>query len=220
MTQYAYIRDRIEPFRDDLKPRVAQLSYQVACRQVALETLALREFVEFTIPAGTICQPIYDPTYEREAIYIFRAKLSGHRRDLPLYNQDALEDLYHNLSPFEGTIAAYTTDQGQFWPNRPPAADTQVIADVAYKPIGDFDEVGFGPEFEDAIVHGALAHFLALPGSGQDKSEARRLEAQFITESSSLRGANLVGDAGYKRASVAPKRHHFGQGYHSNMLRY
>jgi hypothetical protein len=220
MTQFAYIRDRIEPFRDDLKPRQAQLAYQIACRQVAMETLALREFVVFTIPAGTISQPIYDPTHEKEALYIFSAKLDGHRRDLPLYNQAELEDLYHNISPFEGIIAAYTTDQGQFWPNRPPSADTQVIADVAYKPIGDFDEVNFGPEFEDPIVHGALSHYLALPGAGQDKAEARRLETQFITECSSLRGVNLVGDAGYYRASTTPKRHHFGQNYRSNMLRF
>jgi hypothetical protein len=184
-----------------------------------METLALREFVTFTIPAGTISQPIYDPTYEKESLYIFRAKLSGHRRDLPLYNQAEMEDLYHNLSPNEGIIAAYTTVQGQFWPNRPPAADTQVIADVAYKPIGDFDEVDFGPEFEDAIIHGALAHFYALPGDGQDKAEARRLETQFITECSSLRGAALVGDAGYNRASTVPRRHHFGQNWRSNILR-
>ena len=220
MTQYAYIRDRIEPFREDLKPRQGQLAYQISCRQVALETLALREIVTFTIPAGTISQPIYDPTYEKEAIYIFRAMLSGASKDLRLYNQAELEDLYHSISPGEGTIAAYTTDQGQFWPNRPPSVDTQVIADVAYKPIGDFDEVDFGPEFEDAIVHGALAHYLALPGKGQDKAEARRLETQFITECSSLRGANLVGDAGYYRASTAPRRHHFGHNWRSDMLRY
>jgi hypothetical protein len=222
MTQFSDIQDRISPFREDKRPREAQLAYQISCRRLALETLALREQIEFTVPAGAISTPIYDPTQQRESIYIFRANIGSGSgwKELRLYNQAEIVDLYHHINPREGIMAAYTTVQGQFWPNRPPSADTVILADVAYKPVGDFDEVDFGPEFEDLIVSGALAHFMLLPGEGRDVAMAREFEVRFLSEAGSLRAANLVGDAGYSRASTTPKRHHFGQGFKSNTMRF
>jgi hypothetical protein len=224
MTQFSDIQDRISPFREDKRPREAQLAYQISCRRLAIETLALREQATFTVPAGATSTPIYDPTFQREAIYIFRANQQGPGsngwRELRLYNQAEIVDLYQQITPMAGLMAAYTTVQGRFWPNRPPSADTLILADVAYKPVGDFDEVDFGPEFEDAIVNGALAHYMLLPGEGRDKEMAREFEVRFASEAGALRGAVLVGDAGYNRASTAPKRHHFGQHFRSNMLRY
>jgi hypothetical protein len=222
--QYAYIRDRIESFRPDLKGRQGQLAYQVSARRLADETLGLQEEVIFIAPANSISTEIYTPDVDwKVAIYIFKAeyqKPDGSYKPLPLFNQDALTDLYRHTHENSGTMAAYTTVQGQFWPNRPPAVDTQIRAIVAYKPIGDFDEVDFGPDYEDALVEGALSHLLRIPGHDQDKRGAQDSEMRFLSMASSLRGINLIGDAGYFRASEKPRKHHFGGPMRQNMLRY
>jgi len=224
MFEYAYIRDRIEPFRPDLIGREGQLAFQIAARRLADETLGLQEETLFTCPANSLWAPVYVPTTDwKISVFIVKAeyqKPDGTFCPLPLYNQEEVENLTRHTHNQAGVMAAYTSVQGNFWPNRPPAIDTQIRAIVAYKPIGDFDEVDFGPDYEDALVQGALAHLLMLPGQHRDPQGAALAEERFISMSSSLRGINLIGDAGYYRASVKPRRHHFGGAMRQDMLRY
>ena len=104
-------------------------------------------------------------------------------------------------------MRAYTSDQGRFRPNRPPAADTQVRALVAYQPTGDFDEVCFSHEFEDALVEGALAHYLAPARQGARPAAAADADGRFLSMASELRGMALIGDQGYVRGSTSPRKH-------------
>jgi hypothetical protein len=224
MFAYEYIRDRIDPMRPDLKGRMGQLAFQVAARRLATETLDLQEEVIFLATAGSVYTQIYTPDVDwRVALYIFKAeyqKPDGHYHPLPLFNQDALRDLTKHTHNDSGDMKGYTSVDGNFWPNRPPAIDTQIRAWVAYKPIGDFDEVDFGPDYEDALIQGALAHLLRLPGEHRDPQGAETAEVRFESECSHLRGINLIGDVGYSRASEKPRKHHFGGAMRSNMLRY
>ena len=224
MFAYAYIRDRIDSHRPDLKGRMGQLAFQIAARRLATETLDLQEEVLFTAPAGSVYTEIYTPDEDwKVSLYIFKAeyqKSDGTYSPLPLYNQDAVQELTKHTHNDPGVMKAYTSVDGNFWPNRPPAFDTQIRAIVAYKPIGDFDEVDFGPQYEDALVQGALAHLLLLPGEHRDPKGAESAEGKFISECSHHLGVNLIGDVGYSRASEKPRKHCFGGAMRSNMLRY
>jgi hypothetical protein len=235
MIRFANIQDRIIPMRSDKKDREGMLAFQVAARRLASETLALQEIVLFTMPLGAFAVNPYtyataivtndgtvitgidpatwestDNPFEKEPIHIFKADwqdpTTGRWRVMHLYNQGTLEKHMRHVEPGDGYMRAFTSDQGRFRPNRPPGAATQVRVQVAYKPIGDFDEVHFGSDFEDALVEGALSYYMRLPGSGQDREEAARAEDRYNAIASGLRGSELIGDAGFSRGSTSPKR--------------
>jgi len=237
MITFGQIRDRIQPMRTDKKDRQAQMAFQVGARRLASETFGLQEIVIFTMPAGAFAVEPYsqasqivlgdgssltidpttltysDPTdnpWEKETVTIFKAEFlssDGSWRGLHLYNQQLLGKMSHKIEPGWGTMRAYTSDQGRFRPNIPPAADTQVRAVVAYQPTGDFDEVCFSHQFEDALVEGALAHYLRLPGKGRDLAAAADADGRFLSMASGLRGMALIGDQGYVRGSTSPRKH-------------
>jgi len=234
MIRFADIQDRIIPMRDDKKPREGMLAFQVAARRLATETLGLQEIVWFNMPMGAFSVNVYqnataivtgdgdtltglepstwestDSPFNKEAVYLFKAEwlnVTGKWNVMGLHNQSHLDRSMRHVEPNDGYMRAFTSDQGHFRPNRPPSVDTQVRAHVAYKPIGDFDEVHFGPEYEDALIEGALSYYFRLPGKGQDREEAARAEDRFNALSSGLRGTELIGDVGFNRASTGPKR--------------
>lgn len=224
MITFAQIQDRILPMRTDKLAREGQLSFQVSARRLAVETLALQEETEFTVVADVVSSPVYDVAADgKESLFIFKAewqKPDGTWEPMHLYNQEALKDLTRHTHNRSGEMKGYTSDQGRFWPNRPPVIDTQVRAIVAYQPVGDFDEVDFGRDFEDALVEGALAHLLRLPGTDRDPQGAELSEKRFQSMASALRGMVLIGDAGYFRGSTQPKRSVFGRPMQQNKLRY
>jgi hypothetical protein len=210
MITFAQIQDRIGCMRPDKLGREWQLAFQVSARRLAAETLGLQAIVEFEVLANSVYSPVYDSTVdEKEAVFIFKAEWQ--KVDLtwvPLVplNQEKLNDLTGHTHDSPGEMKAFTSDQGKFRPNRPPAVNTQVRAVVAYKPIGDFDEVDFGPEFEDALVEGALSHLMRLPGELRNVQDFELAERRFLSMSSGLRGSVLVGDVGYARGSINPER--------------
>ncbi len=211
--------------RGDIKDRRGLMAFQVAARRLAVETLGLQEEVTFTVTANTVITTlVYPPDQPKESLYIFKAewlKSDGVTFEpIRIYNQDALKELTHHTHNNPGEMKGYTSDQGRFYPNRPPAVDTQVRAIVAYKPTGDFDEVDFGHEFEDALVEGALSYFMRLPGPDKDMFSAELSERRFLSEASALRGMVLIGDVGYLRASVKPRKHHFGGFMGQDKLRF
>jgi len=159
-----------------------------------------------------------DSPYTRESIFIFEAEcqdlVTGKWHHLRPYNQLLLDKAQHHLIPDDGVMRVFTSDQGRFRPNRPPTADTQIRAVVAYQPTGDFDEVRFSHEFEDALVEGALAHFMRLPGPDRDLIAAADAEDAYSARASSLRGMIMIGDMGFHRGSSTPKR---GHSYHRFM---
>ena len=224
MITFDQIQDRILPMRTDKKAREGQLAFQVSARRLAAETLGLQEIWTFTASKGEIYSDVYDVTVdEKECLFIFKAEWQ--KADLTwepirLYNQEGLKDLTKHMYNTPGEMKGFTSDQGKFWPNRPPDADTQVRSTVAYKPMGDFNEVDFGQDFEDALVEGALSHFMRLPGPDRDMQASELSERRFLSMGSSLRGVVLIGDAGYSRASTTPKRLHFGNPMQQNKLRY
>lgn len=223
MITFAAIQDRIGAMRPDLLPREWQLAFQVGARRLATETLALQDFVLFTIPAESIFVSIDDPDGLRAALYIFKAewqKTDGTWDPMPLMNEWALKDLTRHIYNSTGEMKGYTSDQGKFYPNRPPKVDTQVRALVAFKPIGDFDEVDFAQDFEDALVEGALAHLMRLPGQNRDRAESELSENRFLSMVSGLRATTLIGDVGYVRGSTHPKRLLFAAPMRTNKLRY
>lgn len=224
MITFAQIQDRIGCMRPDKMPREWQLAFQVSARRLAMETLGLQEIVEFTVLANSVYAPVYDsPSYMKEAIFIFKAewqKTDATWEPMRLLNQEGLKDLTKHTHNSPGEMKGFTSDQGRIWPNRPPAIDTQVRAVVAYKPMGDFDEVDFGQDFEDALVEGALSHLMRLPGPDRNLQDSELAERRFLSMASSLRGVVLIGDAGYSRGSTTPKRLSSWRGMHENKLRY
>jgi len=224
MITFAQIQDRILPMRSDKMSREGQLAFQVSARRLAVETLGLQDIVEFTVLANSVYASVYDPVVDqREAVYLFKAEWQrpdGRWEPMGLFNQDAVKDLTRHAFNNPGEMKAYTSDQGRFYPNRPPAVDTQVRAVVAYKPLGDFDEVDFGQEYEDPLVEGALSHLMRLPGPEKDMRSAFEYEDSFKVHASGLRGSVLIGDVGYNRGSTQPKRLHFGRAMQQNKLRF
>ena len=210
--------------RADKLSREGQLAFQVGARRLAVETLGLQDIVEFTVLANSVYASVYDPDVDgKEAIYLFKAewqKLDGSWEPMGLFNQDAIKELTRHAFNNPGEMKAYTSDQGRFYPNRPPAVDTQVRAVVAYKPMGDFDEVDFGQEFEDSLVEGALSHLMRLPGPERDMRSAFDYEDSFKSHASGLRGSVLIGDVGYNRGSHKPRKLHFGHIMRENKLRF
>jgi hypothetical protein len=224
MITFAQIQDRIGCMRPDLKPRQWQLAFQVSARRLAAETLGLQEVAEFTVLANSVYCAVYDVAVDgKEAVYLHKAeyqKVDGSWEPMPLMNQEALEELTRHAFNAPGLMKGFTSDQGAFRPNRPPAINTQVRAVVSYKPMGDFDEVDFGQDVEDALVEGALSHLLRLPGHDRDLQGSELSERRFLSMASGLRGTILIGDVGYLRASSQPKRMHFGRTMQSNKLRF
>ena len=218
------IQDRILPMRTDKKDREGQLAFMVSARRLAAETLGLQEEVLFTVTAGTVATTlVYAAAEAKECLYIFKAewqKPDGTYEPIRLYNQEALKDLTRHTQNTPGLMKGYTSDQGRFWPNRPPSVDTVVRSIVAYKPVGDFGEVDFGHDFEDALVEGALSQFMRLPGPDKDMQLSELSEKRFQSMASSLRGVILVGDSGYARASEKPHKHAFGAFMGQDRLRY
>lgn len=215
MLQFTDFQDRIGPMRPDRLPREWQLAFQVAVRRLCQETMALQYVVEFTMPTGSTSQEILytnDDGLALVSVYIFKAEYEdtqGNWNELRLHNQEQMREHSHVL-PSQGIMRAFTSTMGRFQPNVPPAVDTNVRALVAFKPTGDFDAIDLGVDYEDAIVAGALAHLLRLPGTERDLNRADAEEVKFMNLASSLRGAVLVGDAGYARASKGLKHHKFG----------
>jgi hypothetical protein len=210
MITFAQIQDRIGCVRPDKLPREWQLAFQVAARRLASETFALQAVVEFTITANSLYIPVYATADEKESIFIFKAEWQ--KADLSWVpmdpcNQAELAAFTAHTYDTPGEMRQFTVDpQGNFKPDRPPAIDTQVRAVVAYKPLSDFDEVDFGHNYEDALVEGALSYLYRLPGAEKDSAASEMSETRFQALASGLRGAVLVGDAGYARGSSAPER--------------
>ena len=225
MLIYSYLSDQVTSMRQDRRPADGLRSFQIAAGRLAAETLGLQEIVQFTVPDGQIqTAPLVPSEDQQISLYIFKAEwqnpATGKWIPLPLYNQDAVMDLTRHTYNNPGEMKAFTSIQGNFYPNRPPAVDTLVQAVVAYRPLGDFDEVPFGPDFQDALVQGMLSHYMLLAGPDKDKQMAHEAEVKFLSMASSLRGTELIGDVGYSRASEKPRKHHFGGAMRSNMLRY
>jgi hypothetical protein len=225
MIAYADIQDRIDGMRTDKLAREFQLAFQVSARRLAELTLGVQEIVTFTVPADTQKMLVYDPaeTTDRVSLFVFKAERlnedTGKWISLPNLNQRQEQETTLHPTPRSGDMFAFTTDQGLFVPYRPPVVDTQVRATVAYKPVGDFDEVAFGAGFEDALVEGALSHLYRLPGPERDLRAAADAESKFISEASGLRGIVLIGDMGYAKGSGKVKRHRFGFDHYEHLGR-
>lgn len=223
MITFAQIQDRIGSMRPDKLPREWQLAFQIGARRLATETLALQETVDFTVTAYAVTTELTWPDLDRECLWIFKAewqKDDDSWEPMRLYNQEALKDLTRHTQNDAGLMKGFTSEQGKFRPNRPPSVDTQVRAVVAYQPVGDFDEVDFGREFEDALIEGALSHLMRLPGEQRDMNASELAERRFQSMASGLRGTTLIGDAGYIRASSKPRRLQFGGFMGQDRLRY
>ena len=233
MITFDQIRDRIEPLRGDKKPREAQLSFQIGARRLASETYGLEEIVLFTLPAGAFRVEPYryasaivtddgyqitidpatwqstDNPFQKETVLVVKADYqtaSGSWNGLHGYNEQLMFKHHHHVEPASGSsLRAYASDRGQFRPNRPMLIDTQIRAVVAYQPVGDFTGVEFSHEYEDALVEGALASYLRLPGKDMDRREAAECEARFLSMASALRGMSLIGAQGYARGSTHPR---------------
>jgi len=186
-------------------PRLWQLAFQVAIRRIAVETLCFREIVTIDVLADAVTIPVYESADEKECAHIFKAErtnLSGEWVELYNLNQRQLLEGTLKVNYPSGEFCAFSKAiNGDLVPYAPPAVATQVRAMVAYKPLGDFDEADCGAEFEDAIVAGALAHLLLLPGADQSISLAGQKDVEFLSMCSGLRGSSLIGDIGYARAS-------------------
>lgn len=223
MLTFASISNRIGPMRPDKLPREWQLAFQVAAKRLAEETFGLQEVAEFTIPSGTVYVPVYDPTTDlKEAVHIFKAEWqdpAGNWNPLRPLNERQMEATTRHAFNSPGEMRAFTYVQGKFYPNRPPAVDTQVRGTIAYVPVGEFSEVDFGAEYRDALVEGALAYLLRLPGKEQDRAAAAASEAAFQSMASGLRGVNLTGAIGFARASRMVHRHREGF-FNRDVLRY
>jgi hypothetical protein len=187
-------------------PRLWQLAFQVAIRRIAVETLCFREdTVALDVLADTTTIPLYVTADEKECVHIFKAErtnLAGEWVELYNLNQRQFLEGTLKVNYPSGEFCAFTKAiNGNLVPYAPPAVATQVRAQVAYKPLGDFDEADCGAEYEDAIVAGALAHLLLLPGTDQSVSLAMQKDIEFLSMCSGLRGSSLIGDIGYARAS-------------------
>lgn len=215
MISFADIQDRIIDARSDKIGRESQLAFQIAARRLAVETLGLFEVVTFTAVAGSKSDVVYDPdtVTDKVSIHIFKAEAmisSGLWAALTLLNQRDESEFTREAVPQSGTLHSFTTSQGLFVPHNPPLVDTQVRAVVAYKPVGDFDEVNFGPGYEDALVEGALSHLFRLAGPEKSMRDAEDSERKFQCMSGTLRALELIGDAG--NTSAQPCRSHFNRG--------
>lgn len=224
MLQFADFQDRIGCMRPDRLPREWQIAFQIAARRVCEETFALQQEVQFTMPAGSLSQELEFTDVngvEMFSVYIFKAMYqdsNGNWNELGLENQAKMRDHGHAVTPAPGTMRRFTSVMGRFVPNCPPEVDTQVQVLAAFKPVGDFDLVDLGPDYEDVLVAGAIAHLLRLPGAERNLDRADAEEAKFLAMASGLRGAVLVGDVGYARGSKGSKRKRFG--WSVNMLEY
>lgn len=220
---FADIQNRIGPMRPDKLPRECQIGFQVAARRLAEETFGLQEVQEFTHTAGTFMMPVYVPLTDfKTAVEIFKAEwedTNGTWHPMRKMNEIQLEATTRHTFNSPGTMHIFTYYQGMFYPNRPPEVDTQVRVVVAYAPLGDYDTVNFGIEYEDALVQGTLAYLLRLPGKNQSFDEARRSEEAFISLASGLRATNLVGAEGYARGS-RPLRRYRQNFFNQDVLRF
>lgn len=211
MISFYAVQDRIGSMRPDKLEREWNLAFQIASRRLAVDTLALQETVDFTISADASSADVYDAeTDEKECLHIFKASYqnsNGVWIPLVLINQENLFFASEKIVEDSGTMEAYSCRMGKFTPNCPPEVETTVRAIVAYKPLGDFIEVGFPHNFEDAIVEGAIAHLLRLPGAEKNLQESEMAERKYQSMASGLRGITLIGNDGYRRGSARPERY-------------
>lgn len=206
MVTFAQVQDRIGCLRPGSLPRLWQLSFQVAIRRIAVETLCFREdTAPLDVLADTTAIPLYVAEDEKECVHIFKAERTDPAGEwVELYNLNQRQFMEGTLKVnyASGEFCAFTKAiNGNLIPYAPPNVATQVRAKVAYKPLGDFDEADCGAEYEDAIIAGALAHLLLLPGADQNISLAMQKDIEFLSMCSGLRGSSLIGDMGYARAS-------------------
>lgn len=216
MLQFADFQDRIGCMRPDRLPREWQIAFQIAARRVCEETFALQQQVQFTMPLGDTSQELLftdENGVTMVSVYIFKAQYQdeqGRWNALNQLNQAKMRDHTHAVTPQQGVMRGFTSEMGRFVPDHPPSVDTQVQVLAAFKPVGDFDLIDLGPDFEDVLVAGALSHLLRLPGAERNIEHAGAEEAKFIAMASGLRGTTLVGDVGYARASRSPRRRRLG----------
>ena len=209
MIAFASIADRILPLRPDKTERELQLGFQVAVRRFAVTSMALQEIHTFTVAAQAHVASAYLAADEKEAVFILKAEKEtspGIFDPLHPLNSRELRESTLKIAHDVGTLYAYVSDSGRFVPYQRPAADTQVRALIAYKPLGDFDEVDLPSCYEDALVNGTLSYVLRLPGEHQANTRADHHEGLFLAGAEEAATVTLVGDTEYARASRVPSR--------------
>lgn len=207
MISFASIQDRLTPMRPDKLTREVQIAFQIAARRFATESFMVQETATFTVTAGARVASVYAIADEKEAVFILKAERMDGTVPFPLepLNSRLLREGTLKISFENGTLYAYVSQEGTFVPYQPPLVDAQVRALVAYKPIGDFDEIDLPHNMEDALVDGALSHLFRLPGSGQSVNLAEVHERRFLDACSDAKGLVLIGDTEYARASHRPR---------------
>lgn len=214
MIAFSSIQDRLLPMRPDKLAREVQLAYQIAARRFATETLMVQEVTTFTVAAGARVASVYALSAERDAVFIIKAERLDGDVPTPLepLNSRLLREGTLKIAFENGTLYGFVSQEGAFLPYQPPQVDTQVRALVAYKPVGDFDEIDLPHSMEDALVDGALSHLFRLPGSNQNVNLAEVHERRFLNACADAKGASLIGITEYARVSHRPRSWGIGWG--------
>ena len=209
MISFAAIQDRLLTKRTDKDAREHQMAYQIAVRRFAVISLSLQEVHTFTLTGGARVASTYAAVDEKEALFILKAEKEtapGVFESLFPLNARRLREHTLDISQGIGTLHSFVSDHGRFLPYQIPVADTQVRALIAYKPVGEFDEVDLPGEAEDAIVDGALAELMALPGRQRSAEMADMHSRAFKAAAEDALGVALIGDTQYARSTAAHPR--------------
>ena len=198
---FADIMGRISDMRPDLPERLWLSGFQIAAKRLARLSLALRETVTFNVAANGTSARVYEAAALKDVVWIFKAEtvVGGVTTPIPEMN---LSDYYAQMQGTKhtaGPISAFANDQGLFLPYLTPTAQTVINAFVAYTPKGDFITADFGADAMDALVCGALAHVLAVPGKGQNQGLALMNENEFRDNATNLEAKVLLGEGGSTR---------------------
>ncbi len=105
--------------------------------------------------------------------------------------------LWNNQSQEDFSFPTCWTQEGNtvdFYPRL--QCDTAIEVVLSYIPVGEIDTIPLPAESEDAIVAGALAEILSLPGSEQNLKLALIRENEFKKGLANLRSLTMTGYGG------------------------
>lgn len=196
---------KVHPFRTDLEEERSIHAIQETVRKICRQTGMAKVTVAASTVANTATVSLASPVTGGDVFRVHRVRildtaLSSYRI-LSVVNSTDVDDVlsYRNESEGEPVSWSYAgSDIIELFPTPDAIYTLEVIA--SYVPEGEIDTIPLPDESEDAIVAGALATLLMLPGRNQNLSLSKDREVLFNRELSWLRAATEFGLSGRARA--------------------
>lgn len=196
---------KVRPFRKDLTEEDANYAIQETVRKICRQTMYAQDVVSASTVASTatvdLSSLVTTGTVLRVHLIRFLDPQSSQYKVLSAKNFDTINatTLYRNYSEGYPDSWTYKGDSlVELYPT--PDAIYTLEVTLSYVPTGEIETIPLPDEAEDAVVAGAIAYLLMLPGVGQNLSLSKDREILFNRESDALKASAMFGQTSRARA--------------------